>query len=179
MQSQPLDSKICHRAMTCHLLGLAWVPMIFIIYLIFHLILYLNPIPSSGKGDWVLVFFMVFIVLPLISMIVTTVLILTFWQFSKNIHAFVDLSGREITNFMLSNSLYMLIFVTLTAMTCGIIPLGKSTGDFVGLFIPYFLILEPIILILHFSCIVIGAIQTRKGRIYRYPLSIHFLREST
>jgi uncharacterized protein len=175
MQNQPLDSKIRYRAMACHLLGLAWVPMVFILYLI----LYLIPIPSGGKGDWILALFIVFIVLPLVSIILTTVLVWAFWRFSRNIHEFVNLSGREITNFMLSNSLYMLIAVTLTAMTCGIIPLEKSIRDFVGSFVPYLLILEPIILILHFLCIIIGTIQTSKGRIYRYPLSIHFLREST
>jgi uncharacterized Tic20 family protein len=176
MQNRPLNSsKIRYRAMACHLLGLAWVPITFILYLS----LYLIPISSSGKGDVVLALFIVFTIFPLISIVLTTVLVWVFWRLSRNIHAFVDLSGREITNFMLSNSLYMLIIVTLTAMTCGIISLEESIRNFVGSFAPYLLVLGAIILILHFLCIIIGTIQTGKGKIYHYPLSIHFLEEST
>jgi uncharacterized Tic20 family protein len=168
MQNQPLNSKIRYRAMACHLLAFASVPVFFILCFI--------PTPSKERGDWIISFFIVFIVLPLVSFILTTIIVLVFWQFSKNIHEFVDLSGREVTNLMLSNSLYLLIFVTLTAMSCGIIPLDKSVRISVSSFAPYILILEPIILILHFIYIIIGAIQTRKGRIYCYPLSIRFLR---
>ncbi len=80
MQNQPLDSKIRYRAMAYHLLGLAWMPMMVPTIFIFYLI----PIPSGGRGDWILALFIVFTVLPLVSMVLTTALVLAFWQFSRN-----------------------------------------------------------------------------------------------
>jgi uncharacterized Tic20 family protein len=171
MQNPPLDSEIRNRAMICHLLAFATVPIFFIFCLI--------PTPSKERGDWILTLYIVFYVLPLVSFILTAATVLIFWRSFRNIHDFIDQSGREVTNLMLSNSLYLLIFMILTAMTCGIIPLEKSIGNTVNSFLPYLLILEPIILFMHFLCIIIGSIQTRKGRIYRYPLSIQFFRQST
>jgi uncharacterized Tic20 family protein len=172
-ENQVLNSKIRYRAMACHLLGLTWLPMMLIPVLIAFYIMF----SSKGQSDWL--FSLVFAIVPFVGVVMATVLVLTFWRLFRNTHAFVDLSGREITNFMISNSFYMLICVTLNVITCGVVPLEKSIENSVNSFLPYILVLEPIIFILHFLCVVIGAIQTSKGRIYHYPFSIRFFRVST
>jgi uncharacterized Tic20 family protein len=173
MQNQPLDSKIRYRAMACHLLGLAWLPMMLISVLIALYIISL----SQGQSNWL--FSLFFVMVPFIGVVMAAILVLTFWRLFRNTHSFVDSSGREITNFMISNSFYVLICVTLNAITCGVVPLEKTIENSLNSFLPYILVLEPIIFILHFLCVVIGTIQTSKGRIYHYPFSIRFFRVST
>lgn len=173
MQNQPLNSKIRYRAMVCHLLGLTWLPMMLIPVLISFYIIF----SSKGQSGWL--FSLIFVMVPFIGVAMATILVLTFWRLFRNTHVFVDSAGRKITNFMISNSFYMLICVTLNAITCGVIPLEKSVENSANSFLPYILVLEPIIFILHFLCVIIGAIQTSKGKIYHYPFSIQFFRVPT
>ncbi len=114
------------------------------------------------------------------------------WRTSRDNHSFVEENGRNATNFHISVAIYTTIFWLLTALIalslCGTLysPTSSSSnpGSF-GLNIPMilfnvtwismavFAILQPLTsLILS----IYGAIKANQGQVYRYPLTIQFLK---
>jgi len=86
------------------------------------------------------------------------------WALKRDDHPFIDANGKESVNFQLSMTLYLwasgLLFI-LTVYFC------------IGfLFVPVILILGVLDIVL----LIIAAIKAYDGVLYRYPLTIRFIR---
>jgi uncharacterized Tic20 family protein len=82
---------------------------------------------------------------------------LVIWLMKKDEDAFVDEVGKEVLNFQIS--------VTIYGLVCGVLTL---------VVIGFFLL--PILLILVVVFTIIGAMKANEGILYRYPLTIRFLK---
>lgn len=82
---------------------------------------------------------------------------LVLWLLKRQYDSYLDATGKEVLNFQISITIYALI--------CGILIL-------LGIGI----ILLPILFIMSIVCTIIGAIKSSEGIIYRYPLTIRFLK---
>jgi uncharacterized Tic20 family protein len=82
---------------------------------------------------------------------------LVIWLMKKDQDAFVDEVGKEVLNFQISASIYALI--------CGVL-----------VFVAIGLFLLPILIILVVVFTIIGAMKANQGILYRYPLTIRFLK---
>ena len=119
---------------------------------------------------------------------VTIIMPLIFWQSLRKDDDFVDQHGKEAVNFNLSFLLYNFILTLITLGGFGAILYNSikleqfesdanvlhilfSTGGFVFL-ISLFLILGLIKVIL----MIIAAIKSSQGELYRYPLTIRFIK---
>ena len=79
------------------------------------------------------------------------------WTTQKDKDPLIDEHGKNIVNFMLSAILYGIIFAILILVVIGV-----------------FLLIGLGILSLIF--IIIGGIQASEGRVYKYPLTIRFIK---
>jgi uncharacterized Tic20 family protein len=92
-------------------------------------------------------------VIPLGSLIVPLIL----WQIWKHRDSYVDEMGREAVNFQLSMIIYYLISLILCLLLIG------------------FLLLFAVV-IFHIAYIIIAAIQTSRGVLFRYPLTLRLIK---
>jgi uncharacterized protein len=89
---------------------------------------------------------------------------LVFWLLKKNENASLDIHGKEVINFNISWTIYGLVI---------------SAAAFVLAFILIGFLLFPVLWLMYIAWIVlviIGAIQASDGKLYRYPLTIRFLK---
>lgn len=89
---------------------------------------------------------------------------LVFWLLKKNENASLNLHGKEVINFNISWTIYGLV-VSGAAVLLTIILIG--------------FLLFPVLWLIYIAWIVlviIGAIQASDGKLYRYPLTIRFLK---
>lgn len=118
-----------------------------------------EPAPSTPKVDYTLgtvchlLGLVGFLGIPFGSVIAPLVL----WLVKKNEDAFLDATGKEVMNFQISMVIYTII-ATLSIFL------------FVGI------ILLPLVLILALVYTIIGAINASNGVVYRYPLTINFIK---
>ena len=82
---------------------------------------------------------------------------LVLWLWKRDTHANVDLHGKESVNFQISMAIYALI-----------------AGVLMFVFIGF--ILLPVVLLTQVILTIIGALEASKGNLYRYPLTIRFLK---
>ncbi len=82
---------------------------------------------------------------------------LVIWLLKKDEHAFVDDQGKESLNFQISMSIYAIISAILIVVVLGI-----------------FLLIA--IVIFEVVMIIIASIKANEGLVYRYPLTIRFLK---
>lgn len=82
---------------------------------------------------------------------------LVIWLIQKDKHRFVNEHGRAAMNYQISIMIYYFV--------CGLLCLM-----FIGL------VLIPILTVLHLIFSIIGAIQASKGKLWRYPIAIAFLK---
>lgn len=82
---------------------------------------------------------------------------LIIWLMKRDTDAFVDATGKEVLNFQISATIYGII--------CGLLILA-----FIGV------ILLPILIISVIIFTIIGAVKANEGQLYRYPLTIRFLK---
>ena len=98
------------------------------------------------------------IVVPVIGCIIGPLII---WQIKKEEFPFVDKQGKEAVNFQISMSLYLLVSAILW------IPLSFVC---IGVVIPVAISIVDLIFLL------IAAVKANDGELYRYPLSIRFIK---
>ncbi|TVP77719.1 MAG: DUF4870 domain-containing protein [Puniceicoccaceae bacterium] len=82
---------------------------------------------------------------------------LVLWLMKKDQDAFVDATGKEVLNFQISATIYMVI--------CGLL-----------IFLVIGLLLLPILIIGVIVYTIIAALKANEGKLYRYPLTIRFLK---
>ena len=82
---------------------------------------------------------------------------LVIWLIKKDEMKFVDDQGKEILNFQISITIYLILSIFLIILLIGI-PMV------IGLFI------------FNFICTIIGAIKANDGKYYRYPMAIQFIK---
>ncbi|NLT15568.1 MAG: DUF4870 domain-containing protein [Clostridiales bacterium] len=79
------------------------------------------------------------------------------WLIKKDEDPFVDDQGKESLNFQISMTLYILIAALFIVVLIGIL-------------------LVIALVILHIVLVVIASIRAYKGELYRYPLTIRFIK---
>ena len=82
---------------------------------------------------------------------------LVIWLIEKDKHRFVDEHGRAAMNYQISLMIYY--------AACGLLCLV-----FIGL------VLMPVLVILHLILSIIAAMKASKGKLWRYPIAIPFLK---
>ena len=85
---------------------------------------------------------------------------LIIWLAKRDGHPFIDDQGKEVLNFQISWSIYMIANVVLFFSIVGTI-----------VAIPLFFVLPAF----HVICMIIGAIKANDGVAFRYPLCIRFI----
>ena len=107
---------------------------------------------------------------PLIPFPFSLLLALMIWRTNRSRHPFINESGREAINFTSSIILYIFIVFAISLTICG---LGSADVAFMGG------VTAIVLLILtHFFAIVFGSIKVYTGIVYKYPLTIGFLRSN-
>ena len=120
----------------------------------------LTPLPENNESDrsWciglhlsglsgiVLGFALAHVVAPLVI-----------WLLKRAESPLIDTTGKEVLNFQLSFTLYFAIAWALCWLLIG------------------FLIL-PVLLVIWIVCIILAAVRTSNGELYRYPMTIRFLK---
>ena len=81
---------------------------------------------------------------------------LIIWQIKKNENTFVADQSKEALNFQISFTVYMIIAFILTAVLIGFL-------------------LIPALVILHIVLVIMAALESNKGRMYRYPLTFRLI----
>ncbi|NJL64441.1 MAG: DUF4870 domain-containing protein [Methylacidiphilales bacterium] len=158
-------------AMLCHLSALIWIPLV---------CLFLIGIP---------------LYIPFLNIVAP----LTVWHFKKKLNPWIDFQGRESLNFQLSLAIYNLIIILLLVLvfliTCAIPAVSYPAGTlrananaiagairshqiktiFQAIII-IIAIANYLIMMLQLIFVSIAAIKSYRGKYYRYPLTIRFLR---
>ena len=79
------------------------------------------------------------------------------WSMKKDEMPMVDTHGKEVINFQLSMTIWLIISAILVVLVIGI---------------PLLIILALLQLIF----VIIGAIKADSGELYKYPMTIHFIK---
>lgn len=115
---------------------------------------------------------------------------------SKRDSAFVSQNGRNVINFQLSMLLYYVILILTAAfivigfaineinwefstnelITMNVETIRKLTG--LGLIAGFAIVLTGLLKIAEFFLIIVAAVAASEGKIYKYPLTINFIRTS-
>jgi uncharacterized Tic20 family protein len=163
MENQPVSPRICRIAAICPLLGMTWIPFSTVILLL------------RDQQNWVIY---VILALPIISILLSTALVKVMWVFCRRIDPFIDQSGRNVYNFMLSCSFYWFVFYLLAGTTCG---LSLATNSVPALILmgAFLLIFLPMMLLIEFGCVFAGTACALQGEIYIYPFTINFAKDSS
>ena len=82
---------------------------------------------------------------------------LVVWLIKKNDSPFIDYHGKEAINFQISMTIYAII--------AGILIIAV-----VGIF------LLPLVILLNLIFLVVAAIRANNGEVYRYPLTLRFIK---
>ena len=161
MEDRPLNANIRRKAARWHLVGLTWLPISIVIFLL---------LPMFNQN--MILFVIAILLFPLIGMVLAALLTILLWRADKSIDPFIDRSGRSAINFILSCTLYLAVTSTILGITCGtpVLPVIASlAGGFGALF--------PLILAWHFCATIDRAIAAWKGKIPSSRLMIKFLTE--
>jgi uncharacterized Tic20 family protein len=79
------------------------------------------------------------------------------WQMKKDVSLFVDEQGKEIVNFQISMSIWILISFVLVFLLIGFLLLG-------------------VLAILELVCVIMAGIQANEGKSFKYPMTIRFIK---
>lgn len=82
---------------------------------------------------------------------------LILWLIKKADSPYLDAHGKEVLNFQISFAIYGLI-------------------AFLSFFVLIGFILLPVVVVAWIVFVIIGAIKASEGKLYRYPLTIRFLK---
>lgn len=137
----------------------------------------------SALLAWLLLFFLVFIGIPL-YLPLNLLAPLLIWRFKKVQYPWIDFQGKESLNFQISLTFYTLIVIILSLIlvvtSCSIAVTSNSTVNEIkttldGLLI-MFMSLILLVMLLQSFLVTFAAIKAYKGEHYRYPLTIRVLR---
>jgi uncharacterized protein len=137
--------------------------------------------PVSLCLDGIFPLFMAFLISP--------VLVILIWITNRNEHSFIDKSAKQALNFTLTIDLYLAIatfcivrsslwwtelYYSLSSRD--FLANSSANGDLLHTTVNSLSLFIQILVIIHVCSIVFGSIQAARGNIYKYPLSIRFLR---
>jgi uncharacterized Tic20 family protein len=100
---------------------------------------------------------------------------LIIWEIKKKDSEILDTTGKEVINFNLSYLIYSTVLV-ITMIMVGVNFIFDDVNPVSVFFIVSAAVLVGIISIIKFILIIIGAVKANQGEIYRYPLTINFLK---
>ncbi|MEH2242379.1 DUF4870 domain-containing protein [Nostoc sp.] len=137
----------------------------------------------SALLGWILLFFLVFIGIPL-YLPLNLLAPLLIWRFKKSQYPWIDLQGKESLNFQINWTLYTLIFMVislflvLTSFSLAVTTNGSVNEIKITLdsLLIVFMLLILLILIVQSFIVTFAAIKAYNGEHYRYPLIIRVLR---
>ncbi|PAX60309.1 DUF4870 domain-containing protein [Brunnivagina elsteri] len=143
-------------AMLCHLSALVWIPLAF--FLLMRIPLYI----------------------PFLNILAP----FTIWSFKKKLNPWIDFQGRESLNFQLSLAVYNLIIILILVLvfliTCVIAIAGfirsYQIKNIFQTIILFFAIATYLMMMSQLIFVSVAAIKSYRGKYYRYPLTIRFLR---
>jgi uncharacterized Tic20 family protein len=93
-------------------------------------------------------------IVPLIGGVIGSLIV---WQVKKDVHPFIDDSGKEACNFQIS----MLIYALIAGLLC-----FACVGS----------VLLPTVMVVDIVFVIVAAIKANDGQHYRYPLTIRFIK---
>ncbi len=96
---------------------------------------------------------------------------LVIWLIKKDTMPFVDDQGKESLNFQISMTLYGLAASILLIVPIGLIAI--LGGPF--LIVPFFLLIMAVSVVV-IVLVILASVEANKGKKYRYPLTIRFLK---
>ncbi len=100
---------------------------------------------------------------------------LIFWEVNKKDSELLDATGKEVINFNLSYLLYSTILIV--AIISLAINVAIDEINQISLFLLIsFAILILVLIISKFVMIIIAAIKSNQGGIYKYPATINFIK---
>lgn len=137
----------------------------------------------SALFAWMLLFFLVFLGIPL-YLPLNILFPLIIWRFNKFKSPWIDFQGKEALNFQISLTIYILIVIILSLLIMltmfGIALINNSTGEEIQTVLNILLLLwlglTAFMIILQLFLVNFAAMKAYKGKHYRYPVTIRFLR---
>jgi uncharacterized Tic20 family protein len=139
----------------------------------------------SGLLAWMLLFFLVFLGLPL-YLPLNVLAPLLIWQYKKSQYPWIDFQGKESLNFQISFTVYTLIIIvivislSLLVTSFGVAVTSNGNADkfstTLNSLVVLFLFLTSLILVSQSFLVTFAAIRAYNGQHYRYPLTIRVLR---
>ena len=128
---------------------------------------------SSHDRGFSLAFSSIFL-WPLVDACLSIILGIVFWKVNLHRHSFIEESGKEAINFLLSIILYLFIVDTITLANCGFPNFDEpATGsEFAWLAITFNLFA----ILFTLAKLIDASVEFSKGTMYRYPYIIRFLR---
>ena len=171
MSNLRIDRKICDCAMWCHLTILSGEPLIVFILALFPSILPQYPRVEQNLN----IFFGFLFFSPLLGCILSTILAMMIWRKNRHRHQFIEASGKEVINFLLSVSLYL--FMVDTIMILG--SYGFAYADVPEPILYFYIlgVLVNLLLLVNTLWLTIKAsLHATRGNMYHYPFVIRFLR---
>ena len=112
--------------------------------------------PTKDMCTWAMICHLAGLAWAVIPGIGGVIASLIIWQMKKDLHPFVNQSGKEAINFQIS----MLIYGAIALLLC-----------FIGIGV----FLLPIVAIVDLILAIIAGIKAADGKAYRYPLTIRFI----
>jgi uncharacterized Tic20 family protein len=181
--TQPnIPRKVRQYAMWCHTIVLIGQPLLIPA---FFLVLGIpeptpEPTPDATRINLEIPMawgFNLLLLLPLIDFCWSVGLVFVFWQFNLHRHQFIEASGKEMINFLLSLILYLVVLDSITIGSCGF-SVDNRLNDlsFIsGLLYMIVAMLNLSWLFLVISMAIVGSSRAAKGEIHHYPMTIRFL----
>jgi uncharacterized Tic20 family protein len=179
--TQPnIPRKVRQYAMWCHTIVLVGQPLLIPAFLLILGIPEPTPEPTSGRISLEIPMawgFNLLLLLPLVDFCWSVGLVFLVWQFNRHRHQFIEASGKEMINFLLSLILYLVVFDSITIGSCGFSVYNKL-NDLILLSALLYAIVAVINLcwlILVISMAIVGSRLSAEGEIPNYPMTIRFL----
>ncbi|MCG8308571.1 MAG: DUF4870 domain-containing protein [Cytophagales bacterium] len=91
--------------------------------------------------------------IPFGNLIVPTII----WSMKKDEMPMVDVHGKEVINFQISITIWMILSAILVVLFIGVL-------------------LLIVLVVLQVIFVIIGAIKADSGQLYKYPMTIHFIK---
>jgi uncharacterized protein len=175
--SSELDRKTRTLAMWCHLLILPGqiilAPLtILVTYTLLPLIISFDK--PSHDLNFILSLSIIFL-MPFVDFCLSTLVSISFWKLNRHRDPFIEESGKESTNFWLSIILYLFAIDAITLASCGF-PTFKTSTSFSKELAFLAIGLNLILMLFVLATIIVASIHSAKGRMYRYPFIVRFLR---
>ncbi|MBW4641445.1 MAG: DUF4870 domain-containing protein [Goleter apudmare HA4340-LM2] len=138
---------------------------------------------SSALLAWILLFFLVFLGIPL-YLPLNILVPLLIWQFNKAKSPWIDFQGKEALNFQISLTLYTLAVIIISLLViliiCAIAMTTNQGGNQVKMVLDSLIFvwfsLTAIMLLLQLFLVNFAAVKAYNGEYYRYPFTMRLLR---